>query len=143
MAGAEEGYTLVDHTGDIALLVRGHDIVALFEQAAAGLFAVIVDPEAIEARASVPVAVEGAVDTEDLLVRFLSELLFLNDARDWLFREVSIGRLEGSTLEAVARGETYDPARHAIERQVKAVTYHRLHLQREPEGWSATIVLDL
>jgi SHS2 domain-containing protein len=107
------------------------------------LFEVMLDARTVEPRHEVPVRVEGAVDAEDLLVRYLSELLFLHDARGWLFRGARIRTVTDAEIEAAALGETFDPRRHRMDRQVKAVTHHHLLLSRDREGWSARCVLDL
>ncbi len=136
-------YKLLDHTGDIAILVRAPSLEQLYSAATRALFDVIGDVVRVEPRQAVPVKVTGAVDREDLLVRFLGELLFLHDARDWLFREAKILTLTDDTVEAEALGEPFDAERHVIERQVKAVTYHHLLLSEDRDGWSARLVLDL
>ncbi len=136
-------HELLDHTGDIGFRVRAGSREALFAGAVRALFDVIVDVETVEARQAVPVSVTGGLDDADGLVRFLSEILFLHDARGWLFRGARSVSLGPSTIEAVAEGEPFDPARHAILRQVKAVTYHRAQVRREGETWVAEIVLDL
>lgn len=136
-------WSLADHTGDVAVDVEAPDPASLLETAAEGLFGVILDVTTVEPRARVPVRVEGAEDLEDLLVRFLSELLFLHDARDWVFRGAQVTALGEFSVEAEALGEPFDPARHAVARQVKAVTYHGLRVARGPRGLSARIVLDL
>ena len=136
-------WRLLDHTGDMAVLVRARTLRGLFDGAARALFGVILDLESVEERTEVVVRVEGAVDAEDLLVRFLSELLFLHDARGWLFHRVRIEELETNRVTCVALGEAYDPRRHRVARQVKAVTYHGLRLLEGEGGWSARVVLDL
>ncbi len=135
--------TSFDHTADLGLAVEAPDLDALFETAAEALFDAIVGLDAIVAREEVVIETEGAVDDADLLVRFLSELLFLHDARDWLFGEFRVERRGPGRLRAVARGERLDPQRHAIARQVKAVTYHGLKLERHDGGFRARLVLDL
>ena len=143
MSGEVPWYRLIDHTGDIAMLVRAATLPALYGAAARALFDVILDVRTVEPRERLDVGVDGAVDAEDLLVRFLSELLFLHDSRGWLFRGAEILELGSDRLRASAIGEPFDPARHAIQREVKAVTYHHLLLSEDAEGWSARLVLDL
>lgn len=46
-------------------------------------------------------------------------------------------------LDAMARGERIDPARHNQRADVKAVTLHRFSLQETPAGWEARVVLDI
>ena len=47
-------------------------------------------------------------------------------------------------LRAVLRGEAFDPARHRIIREIKAVTYHQSSVLQTPEGgWVARVVFDV
>lgn len=145
MSGSEEApwYRLLEHTGDLGFVVRAASLERLFEAAARALFDCILDVRTVRAAERVPVTVRDAVDRDDLLVRFLSELLFLHDARDWVFRGAVVESIEGGSVTARAVGERFDPARHAIERQVKAVTYHDLRVAEDRDGWSGRVVLDL
>ncbi len=136
-------YRLIDHTGDIAILVRAASLPELYDAATRALFDVILDVRTVEPRERVHVSMADAADAEDLLVRFLSELVFLHDARDWVFRGFEAREIRGDRLDGDALGERFDPARHRMLRQVKAVTYHHLLLSEDADGWSARLVLDL
>ena len=81
-----------------------------------------------------------------LLWQFLQELLFYKDAQRLLLRvsEVQITTQDhGFALQARAAGEPLDPARHALGADVKGVTLHRLQVVQSPNGWEATVVLDV
>jgi SHS2 domain-containing protein len=81
-----------------------------------------------------------------LLLQFLQELLFYKDAQRLLLRvsEVQItAQHQGFTLRARAAGERLDPTRHALGADVKGVTLHRLQVVQTPNGWEATVVLDV
>jgi SHS2 domain-containing protein len=136
-------YRLIDHTGDLAILVRARSLPGLYDACTRALFDVILDVRTVEPRETIVVRVEGAVDGEDLLVRYLSELLFLHDARSWLFCRARAVVLGTDHLEIEVAGEPFDAERHAIERQVKAVTYHHLLLAESRDGFTARLVLDL
>jgi SHS2 domain-containing protein len=139
----EGWYRILDHTADIAVLVRAPTLASLYDAATRALFDVILDARAIEPREAVRVEIADAADREDLLLRYLSELLFLHDARDWLFRGARVEAIGDRSVVAEPIGERFDSARHRIERQVKAVTYHALLVSEDREGWSARFVLDL
>lgn len=136
-------YRILDHTADIAVLVRAPTLPGLYDAATRALFDVILDVRTVEPREPSRVEIADAEDAEDLLVRYLSELLFLHDARDWVFRGARVEAVGARSLVAHPMGERFDPARHRIERQVKAVTYHDLLLSEDRDGWSARFVLDL
>ena len=88
-----------------------------------------------------------AADSPDLLlVELLQELVYYKDAERLLLRVRDL-RIEetgsGIRLHAEAFGETIDPARHTLLGDVKAVTLHRLVVERTPAGWRAVVVLDV
>jgi SHS2 domain-containing protein len=143
VSGEAPWYRLLDHTGDIAILIGAPTLPGIYDAATRALFDVILDVRTVEPRERIAIRVEGAVDAEDLLVRYLSELLYLHDTAGWLFRGAEVVEVGAAALVAHALGEAFDPARHEIQREVKAVTYHQLLLSEDREGWSARVVLDL
>ncbi len=88
-----------------------------------------------------------AADSLDLLLfELLQELVYHKDA-DRLLLRVRDLRIEetgsGYRLHADAIGETIDPDRHPLLADVKAVTLHRLSVEKTPSGWRAVVVLDV
>lgn len=47
------------------------------------------------------------------------------------------------SLEASLRGVTYNPRRHTIKTEIKAVTYHRAEVKQTPEGWQGVFIVDV
>ena len=88
-----------------------------------------------------------AADSLDLLLfELLQELVYHKDAERLLLRIRDV-RIEeagsGYRLHAEALGETIDSGRHSLLADVKAVTLHRLAVERTPDGWRAVVVLDV
>ena len=86
-------------------------------------------------------------DSLDLLLfDLLQEIVYRKDAERLLLRIRDL-RIEvagpGYRLRAEAAGETIDSGRHALLADVKAVTFHRLAVERTPSGWRAVVVLDV
>ena len=101
--------------------------------------------EGIEDRLRRPIRLEEQ-SADLLLFRLLEELIYLKDAEGLLLRVpvVRIHRRDGALLlEAVARGEPLDQMRHDLQADVKAVTLHRLRVERTARGWEAFVVLDI
>ena len=93
------------------------------------------------------VAFETEHDALDLLLfNFLSELVFLKDARQLLLRvkTVSITEAGGKfNAKAIAYGEKINPKKHPLLSDVKAVTLHRFTLEKIAGGWRALVILDI
>ena len=136
----------LDHTADAGIEVRATGLDELFADAAAGLCATITDPAGVARDDAAEVAVE-APDLERLMVDWLEELLFRFDVERLLPAEaaVSVGEQSGGgwRLRARVRGERFDPDRHPLAVTVKAITYHGLSVERDAEGWRATVIFDI
>ncbi len=129
----------VDHTADRAIVARGASLQELFENAARGMNAILgfrPDPGAApEARR---IALE-AVDAEGLLVSWLSELAFLAETESLGFERFGFERFSPTALAATAFGRKAA----AMEKLIKAVTYHDLAIRREGGIYTARIVFDV
>jgi len=137
-----ERFRILEHPADIGFEAFGSTREEVFANAARALFHLILDLDSVEPRTEVAVQVEGS-DPASLLVNWLSELLYLNDAEGWLFSEFEVERLDDRSLAARARGEKFDRTRHRAKLQVKAITYHQLELERTAEGWHARVYVDI
>jgi len=152
MHGGDEGasgdpsrggsWSVFEHTADCGLEIRAPDLQALFETAGRALCSLLADPVGIEPREERRIDVAGC-GREELLVRWLSEILYLHEAEGFLacgFRAESIG--EDRVIGVVA-GEPYDPSRHTILAQIKAVTYHQIQVAQDSGAWRARVILDV
>lgn len=136
-------FQLLDHTGDLGLVVRGRTLPELFENAGKALFHVITDRRRVRGRLVHGFRLEAS-DLEGLLVTWMGELLFLFDARGILFRSFQVQAVGGNSMSAQAWGEPYEDGRHTIKTGVKAVTYHQVRISKVQEGlWRAVVVLDI
>ena len=133
-----------EHTADLGLRIRAGDLPDLFRGAAEGLFGVIVaNPESIRRVETDRVSI-SADGTEDLLVCWLSELLFLCETKHRLYHEFEITISEDAkSLTATIFGEPIDRDRHLLDHEVKAVTRHGLSLRREGNEWVAEVIVDI
>lgn len=137
-------YEFFDHTADVGVRCRAANLDELFAEAGRGLFSVIVaNLEAV--RPVEPTRVELAASSgrlDDLMFDWLAELLYRFDTRRHLFSRFEV-RVEQTGLKATAWGEPMDRARHEMHREVKAITYHGLKVERRPEGWLAEVIVDI
>jgi SHS2 domain-containing protein len=131
------GYLEISHTADWALKVWAPDLPGLFEQAAHGMYALLQIQLQPGGRYSCPVDLD-ADDAEGLLVSFLSELLYLSEQEGLGFDdfdlEIDEGHLSGEMLGAPVESQG---------KEIKAVTYHNLDIQKTEHGLETTIVFDV
>ncbi len=136
-------FEILEHTADIGFRVRAGTLEELFEQAAAGLASIALEPGGIEPRERYPMEAT-APDLESLLVNFLNEVLWLLDGRRLVLSRFEVGQVaELPQVSAVAFGEPFDPARHRAKLLVKGITWHQLRLAHEDDGWVAQVFLDI
>lgn len=140
-------YRQLDHTGDVGIEAEAGDENSLYSCCARALFDIIAGPECCEPATERQIVVE-APDREILLVRWLRELLYLHDAERWLFSRFDVLTGEspdgGRCLRGLAWGERFDPARHRLRTELKAVTYHQIAVRRDPGGiWRARVIFDI
>jgi SHS2 domain-containing protein len=119
-------YELVEHTADVGVKAYGKTVAEAFEHAAEGMFDIITDKSAIDPIGEYNILLE-APDLEQLLVDWLSQLLFLNGAHNLVFGNFEVTLIENH-LSAHVFGEKYDTKKHKIGVEIKAVTYHILQV---------------
>jgi len=141
-----------DHTADVGLTAWADSLGELLAALAEGLTDVICSRSQIRPAAMRKLDVE-AQDPEALAVDFLSRVLYIFAVDRFLLAEASVKVLSGgpgapggggrTAISAELAGETYDPARHEIRTEVKAVTYHQLKIAPEAGRWVGRVILDL
>lgn len=135
-------YRQLSHTADLGLRIWGSTPEELFENAGEALTAVLTDRRRLRLQQIEEITIK-APDLEALLVAWLNHLLYLYDVSAFLGREFQVQELSPQHLQALARGETYDPQRHEAKTAVKAATYHHLEIAKRHNRWEATVILDL
>lgn len=136
-------YELFEHTADLGLRVRAPDLDTLFAEAALCLAAAMVEAvAAVRPERDVRLEIAGT-DREYLLFDWLRELLVRFDTDGLLFGRFDV-TVRDDGLTGTAWGESFDPARHVLSREVKAITYHGLKVEPTPDGsWLAEVIVDI
>jgi SHS2 domain-containing protein len=135
-------YILIDHTADIGIDVFGATLSELFANAAFALFDIITDLSKVEGKVEYKISISG-IDKEQLLVNWLSELLYLHDVKNLLFKDFCVVNITDNQLNATVLGETFIENKHVIKTEIKAVTYHGLSIIQEDHYWKARVIFDL
>jgi len=130
-------YELIDHTGDLGLVARAPTLEELFAECGRALTAILADVPTRSPSGTDSFPVPGAEPAEELR-DFLAELLYRFSADHRIYTEFKAGR--GAVA---ASWEPYDPARHPLRTELKAVTYHQLEVVREGDGWRGRVIFDV
>jgi SHS2 domain-containing protein len=125
-----KAYTLIDHTADVGIKAYGKSLSEAFQNAAKGMFDIIIDKSEIENIGQYNIKLE-ADDLEQLLVDWLSELLYIHSTKNIVFGFFKVDLDEKKkTLSATIFGEKLDMGKHKIGSEIKAVTYHMLEVKK-------------
>lgn len=138
----ESGFRILEHPADIGIEARGRSLKSAFRYAALGLLSIIVDPDSVDPAERRSAIVKGS-DVENLLVKWLSEIIYLYDGEDFLVSEINIENLSPTELEADLIGEWVDVKKHRFKMDVKAITYHQLKVEERPDGYFVRVFLDI
>ena len=138
-AGAQGRFKTVEHTADWALNIRGQNLEQLFTAAAVGMNSLMVGesltiPADIRKRFTF-----SAEDAEALMVDWLSELAYWAETELLIFLNFSFVELSDNRLIADVSGGFVK----ALEKHIKAVTFHNLNIKKLATHFEATIVFDV
>ena len=142
MNATDLNYQIIDHTADLGILVKGANIKDLFVNAADAMMDLMVKADVSDKGAKRKVLVEGE-DFPDLMVRWLSEILYLFDGEHIVVSAIEISSISPMQLESTLRVVPFKRGHHEILREIKAVTYHQISVQRVHDGWEARIIFDI
>jgi protein archease len=132
----------IPHTADVGFEVEAPTRDGCFERAALALADVVADTTTVVARERRHLRVAGD-DAESQLHDLLHAMLLLGQVDGFLVSGVEVSAPDARTVHAVVAGEPYDPARHRLHGEVKAVTWHGLAVEPTGDGWRARVILDV
>ena len=138
-------YEVFEHTADLGIRVRASSLNELFADAGRGLIAQLANLATVR-----PVIEKTITLTSDsleyLLFDWLSELIYTFEESRLLLGEFDVLVTEVAgvfQLTGTCRGEVADAARHELDHEVKAITYHGLFVRQSTDGWEAEVIIDI
>ena len=134
-------YRLLPHTADLCVEVRGDDLPSLLAAAAEALFSLLTDRRRVRPKERVVLPVPPAAPDEQVYLLLRQALLLVSSER-FLVRSAG-ATMEAGTVKVTLAGETADPSRHELFREIKAVTRHALSVRRDAGGWAARFIVDV
>jgi SHS2 domain-containing protein len=142
-AGAPAGYRYFDVEADVGVTAWGPTLADAFAQAALGVLALIVAPDAVQARQTRDVRAQGE-SVEELLVNWINECLYVHELEGFVARRVEVTALEGNRrVHGQLHGEELDTRRHRLGTVVKAATFHRVAVREADAGAEVSLIVDV
>ena len=146
MGDVPERYRILPHTADGKFQAFGATLEEAFGNAALATASLMWDWSKVEPRTRYSVRVRGR-DLEQLLVKFLGEVIFLFETRRFLLGEVASLTIEQGEadcrIEAVFIGDHLTD-RHELFGAVKAVTYNEMKIEESDCGlYTVQVVVDM
>ncbi|UCE14223.1 MAG: archease [Candidatus Heimdallarchaeota archaeon] len=130
-----------EHQADVGIRGIGKTLAEAFEQAALAMFDIMVETKEVSTEELQIVEVEGN-DLNDLLIAWLSELLFLKDVEGKMFSRFEITSIDKKNLVAKVYGEFIKPS-HKLKLEVKAATWTQLVIEKNNDLWIAQCLVDV
>ncbi len=136
-----EGLTLAD----VAFEATGKTLDELFKNAALALFDINVDIKSVKKKSKKSIKL-SAENIEQLMFKFLDELIFLKDKFSVVFSDCKVKVKEQKnnySLEATLYGDKIDPEKQKLGVDAKAVTMHMFEVKKDGNIYKARIIIDI
>ena len=138
-------FEILEHTADIGIMAYGKTKREVFINAAKGMFEIISgDTKNLKENFYDKIKLE-ADNLEGLLFAWLNELLYIGETRLVILNKFQIKELSDFQIKAEVEGMKINPPSVKIEKEIKAVTYHRLEIKKDEESglWRAQVIFDI
>ncbi len=135
-------YQIIDHTADLGIIVKGPDVENLFILAAQAMTDIMVKGDISEKTATRDVLVEGE-DFPDLMVRWLGEILYLFEGENLIVDSIEVKSISPFQLKSTLTLTSFYPDHHRVLREIKAVTYHQISVNKVDDEWEAKVIFDI
>jgi SHS2 domain-containing protein len=131
------GFEEISHTADWSVRVWAEDLPSLFAEAARAMNTLAGIVISRSPRLKQTFEVDGS-DAESLLVAFLSELVYYQEQENIGFDVFDLD-VDSQNLKVEMEGAEIV----AVDKAIKAVTYHNLKIEKTNRGFETTIVFDV
>ncbi len=135
-------HKIIDHTADICVRVFGNSLEEIFVGSSKAMMEIITDVEKVNPSKEISIKAQGE-NYEELLVKWLQEILYLHEVKKMVFKDFEIKIENGTKAVGKAYGEKIDVDRHEFYSNIKAVTYHNLKIISSKDKYRVDIVFDI
>ena len=132
---------IVEHTADAGIEVEAASLAEAFEEVGKAFTEIVTGGKLTESNNSHSIKI-SANNLDSLLVKFISDLIFLFDTENFLVSSARIDIGSEFVLNGTLFGDTYNQTVHGYGVEVKAVSYHLLEVFSGPPS-RIKVILDL
>jgi SHS2 domain-containing protein len=130
------------HTADIRIAFETATFTELLQEGLLVMRQLLAGDAPVVPRESRPVSLATG-DPAEAFLGFLRDLLYLAATNGFVPAAFTAAGADEFPVSGTLLGEPFDPARHAPQPEVKAVTRHGLVVERRDGGWYAEVVFDV
>ncbi|MCC6015922.1 MAG: archease [Desulfurococcaceae archaeon] len=146
----EKPFEFLEHTADILVRAYGKTLEEALSNIAKGMFEIMTDTSKVEPRIELDIHVCG-YDTENLIYRWLEELLYYHDAYNYVLSKFDVKAIKEELINserylclyAKVYGEEFHREKHEPRTVVKAVTYHQMRIGKMDNIIFIDVVFDI
>lgn len=142
-----KGYKFIEGltVADTAFEAQGKNLDELFRNAALALFEVNVDIKTVKKKSKKSFKIKSE-NLEELMFKFLDELIFLKDKFYMVFSDCK-ARVKNIKNEYIVDAEIYgdkiDPEKQKLRVDAKAVTMHMFEVKKYGNIYKARVIIDI
>lgn len=133
-------FDILPHTADIAICAYGTTQAELFKNALLAMFTCMEPKFAVPKTTTQRIITVHAPDREALLIAFLSEALYTSAVYYEAYTDIQLHECITTTCSAQLIGS---PITGYEGPEIKAVTYHDVHVTHTDSQWQALITFDI
>ena len=134
---------IFEHTADAGIEVKGKNLSEAFDEVSLAFTEIITGGNLPDLKSFHTINLEG-VNLDNLLIRYISHLIFLFDTENFIVgsTNIEISMDKNNKLSGKIYGEKYDEKKHGYGVEIKAVSYHMLNVSEGPPS-KIKLILDL
>ena len=134
---------ITEHTADAGIEVEAVSLPEAFHEVSLAFTEIVTGGNLPQSKHSHVIELEST-ELDSLLVKFVSDLIFLFDTKDFLVGSAKVEIKVDSlfVLEGTLFGDTYNQSEHGYGVEIKAVSYHLLEVIFGPPS-KIKVILDL
>lgn len=126
----------------MGIRVKAGSLKTVFKNLARAMFDIIAQRKKTKLAGLRKIKIKESGQTrEELLVKWLNELLSLSSAKRFIFRNFKIDKLEENKIIATVTAAGIE--NYKVNKEIKAATYHELKIRKVGSGWEAEVIFDV